>query len=187
MEHNGELIMAVFSHKRKAKAINPKEEPKPHLFLVIRVMQAMVFLFGHGLLHLFGERRAVAVLERPHALRIKEANTIILVKEVSKIRLKAGHGTQLSVDERDPPFLCWHSQPCQQISESASFGKQDLSMGETSVPFGTPIACQSPIEPSVHSYKADHRIVSFHHSGTEDTEKSSFVCPENYSGQTKSF
>jgi len=36
------------------------------------------------------------------ALGVKEANTATMVKEVSKIGLETGHGTQLPFDESNP-------------------------------------------------------------------------------------
>lgn len=44
-----------------------------------------------------------ALIEKySHALGVKEANTTTMVKEVSKIGLETGHGTQLPFDESNP-------------------------------------------------------------------------------------
>ena len=51
---------------------------------------------------LLGRSDRALIEKYSHALGVKEANTATLVKEVSKIGLEIGHGTQLPFDESDP-------------------------------------------------------------------------------------
>ncbi len=93
------------------------------LFFAIGVMYAVVFFNTQGMLHLVGNHRTVAVLEWPHALRIKKAHTVTVMQDVPQVGLKTGHGAQSAIDESDPPFLGTHPKSGQQIGHRAPFGK----------------------------------------------------------------
>jgi len=43
---------------------------------LVGCMQSVVLLGGHGILHLFGQGGAVAVLERPHAFQVEEGDAV---------------------------------------------------------------------------------------------------------------
>ncbi len=86
-------------------------------------MEAVVFFGIHGTGHFISQHCTVAVLEWPHALKVKKAHTVAVTKDVPQVRLETRHGAQLPIDESHPAFLGMHSQACQQISHGASFGK----------------------------------------------------------------
>ena len=121
------------------------------LFFAIRVVQAVVFFDIHGTGHFISEHCTVAVLEWPHALKIKKAHAVPVTKDVTQVGLETGHGAQLAIDEGDPPFLGTHPKSRQQIGHRAPFGKVHFHVGETPFPCLTSVACQSAIQPHIHS------------------------------------
>jgi len=76
-------------------------------------------LSRHGLGQLGRLGNAMPVLERPHTLQVKERHAVSIPEKVVEVRLKAGHGTEVAVDERDATLLGGQSQMREEITQAA--------------------------------------------------------------------
>ena len=118
-------------------------------FLVNKV-HALILPGGCCPVHFFGHCRSVTILKRPHTLRVEDAYTVAVVKEMAHVRLEAGHGAQLTVDKSDPPLLRRNSQRRQKIRHRAPFRKAQLKVGETSLLRFTAVPLQGAVKPHIH-------------------------------------
>ena len=77
---------------------------------LVCVMQATIFAGLHRIGHLANHRYTLPVLERPHTPWIEERRAVVVAQDVTQVWLEAGHGAQLTIDERDPTRLGRHIQ-----------------------------------------------------------------------------
>ena len=52
------------------------------LSFAVRVMEAVIFVRSYGTFHLVGHHCSMAVLEGPHALRVKKGDTVAVVQDM---------------------------------------------------------------------------------------------------------
>jgi hypothetical protein len=79
-----------------------------------------LFLLSHGARHARSRCNTIPVLGRPHALQMEKSYPVAVLKDVIKVRLKAGHGTEIAIDERDAPFFSGQVQALQEIAHPTS-------------------------------------------------------------------
>jgi hypothetical protein len=96
-------------------------------------MQALIFAGLHRIGHLADHGYTVPVLERPHAPMVEECHAVPILQDMTQVWLEAGHGAQVSIDERNPARLSRHVQMRQQIFNCASFGQSHLQVRVTAL------------------------------------------------------
>ncbi len=87
-----------------------KESNTIRLSFSIGMMETMVFFSHHGTSHLIGQHGPMAVLKRPHTLKVKKTHPVALMQGMPQVRLETRHGTQLPIDKCDTPFFMRHSK-----------------------------------------------------------------------------